>query len=704
MKDEQILKLLRSSPKRAFSFEELLAALKIDKNNHRNLRKTLRRLIRAGQIADFKNKFRLSQVTDQIEGIVSKHARGFAFVTQSNRNKEDVFLNRREARTLMDGDKVLVVEREGKGDKKQGTLIKILERGSKKIVGTFSVIDRHFYVLPHGSSKLEMQTESMYVSQKNSKGAKGGDVVVAEITKYPDRNRGVEGRVVEILGREGDSRIDTDIILHKYDLPLEFPKKVKEESAKIPTSIDPTEIKQRVDLRALPFVTIDGENAKDFDDAVCVKREKDGYRLWVSIADVSYYVQDGSLIDHEAWNRGTSIYFPDRVVPMLPEELSNEICSLKPNVDRLTYTVEMFFDNQGKRKGVDLYESVINSCHRLTYTEVWKMIEKDKDTIKRYEKYYPNLLPAIDLFRLLKKEKSSRGSLDFDLPESQIILDATGKIDQIVKYPRNDAHMLIEEFMIAANEAVAEKLEASLTPGIYRIHEPPANEAFQVFKELLHNLGLSIQVGKGKIRPIQLSSIIKKVAGKPQEKLINTVLLRSLKQAIYSSENLGHFGLASSAYSHFTSPIRRYPDLILHRLLKNLKKTQQLSDKKSGELLAKIDSTAAQSSKKERSAMEAEREVVGLKKCMFMKDKVGEQYSGFVAGIADFGLFIELEEWFIEGLIPFSTLKDDEYNFIQEHYLARGKRNKREFRLGDKVKIKVEDVRIDQREIDFSLI
>lgn len=704
MKKESIIRLFRGHPNRSYSFEDLVRTFKIPSGNHRQFRTLMRKLLGDGEVSMHKHKYCLFRAEDRVEGIVSKHRRGFAFVIPGDPTQEDVFLNQGEARALMDGDRVQVIAREGLRGKKEGVVFKILERGQKRVVGTLKKFERHYFVIPYGVSEYEASASKMYVSPNNIGGAKEGEVVVADIVGYPDGKRSAEGKVATILGVDGDPKIDTDIIISKYDLPTIFPKGVREESSRVPTEIAESEFHNRRDLRKLPFVTIDGESAKDFDDAICVMEENNAYRLWVSIADVSYYVKAGSALDREALTRGNSIYFPDRVIPMLPEVLSNEICSLKPNVDRLTFTAEMTFDKNGKRLTSEVYESVIRSWHRLTYTEVWKMMDGDQKVIDKYKKYYDNLRPAVALFRLLKNGKSLRGSLDFDLPESQIILDATGRIEQIVKSPRNDAHMLIEEFMIAANEAVAEFIEASKTPGIYRVHEPPDNETINVFRGLLHNLGFPLQLGEGRVKPIQLASIIKKVEGKPEARLINTVLLRSLKQAMYSRENVGHFGLASAAYTHFTSPIRRYPDLLAHRLLKNLKKTSQLSDKKIGELQSTVDSTAQQSNKRERLAMEAEREVVEVKKCLFMQDKVGEEYYGFIEGIAEFGLFVELEDWFVEGLIKFANLEDDEYSFFEDEYLARGRRTKRVFKLGDRIKIRVDAVRLSQREIDFSLI
>ena len=388
---------------------------------------------------------------------------------------------------------------------------------------------------------------------------------------------------------------------------------------------------------------------------------------------------------------------------MLPEQLSNEICSLKPHVDRLVYVCELHLDSKGKRKKSSVYEGVIRSRHRLTYTTVFKMMEGDQSLKGKYQDWIPHMKEMVELYRHLKSLRRERGGLDFDLPEAELIIDATGKTEQIIKAPRNDAHMLIEEFMIAANEAVAETVEKSGTPGIYRVHEPPKKESLQLFRGLLHNLGYHLDL-KQKLHPKQLEHILEEVRGTPEEKLINTLLLRSLKQAVYQRENVGHFGLASSSYSHFTSPIRRYPDLILHRLLKNLKKTEQYSEKRIGELQSYLDETAQQSSKTERLAMGAEREVVELKKCQFMLDKVGNEYWGYVEGIADFGIFVELEGWFVEGLLRFSALEKDQYQFIEDEYVARGRRSKEEFRLGDRVRVRVDAVRLDQREIDFSLI
>ncbi|MFC2075101.1 ribonuclease R [Bdellovibrionota bacterium] len=703
MDKNKVIAFFKRKPSKEYTFEELFRGLKISKSKRRRFRKLVRDIVRDGLIVRHGRVYALPRPQDLFVGTVSKHPRGFAFVMPNDPSLDDVFLNRREAQSLMNKDQVQVSVRVRSDGRTTGKLLKVIERGQTKIVGVLIKEAKHYFVIPHGIPREEETTNRLFIPPKFVGEAKDGEVVVAEIRSYPTQGRLGEGKITRVLGRAGDPGIDTDVILYKHDLPHEFPKAVLNASKNIPSKVQGGEIKGRRDLRTLPLVTIDNATAKDFDDAVFVKKTKEGFTLWVAIADVSHYVKEDSAIDQEAWKRGTSIYFPDRVVPMLPESLSNEICSLKPNVDRLAFTCEMKFDKAGSQLNAKIYESVIRSKHRLTYSEVIRMMEGDEEVLKKYRSYVPHLEDATKLYRLLKKKRAARGSLDFDLPEAQLILDVRGKIEQIIKTPRTDANMLIEEFMIAANEAVAEMIEESETPGIFRVHEPPKQEALHLFQGLLHNLGYNKKFGE-KVQPKDLEAIIEWAEGRPEKRLVNTVLLRSLKQALYQRENAGHFGLASTAYSHFTSPIRRFPDLLLHRLLKNLKKSPKPADKKLADLQSLIDEAAAQSSKAERLAMGAEREVVALKKCRFMMDKVGEEYWGYIEGVTDFGIFVELEQWFVEGLVRFTSMEDDVYIFVEEEYIARGRHTKNTLRLGDRVKVRVDAVKIHQREIDFTLV
>ena len=493
-------------------------------------------------------------------------------------------------------------------------------------------------------------------------------------------------------------------ILKEFKLPLSFPKKVQEEASQLPEEPPSKEVEGRVDLRSETVVTIDGETAKDFDDAVCVQKEGKNYRLWVSIADVSFFVKKNSPIDHEAYERATSVYFPGGVIPMLPEVLSNDLCSLRPNEEKMTFTCEMEFDETGRRLNFSIYESVILSRHRMTYTAIQAILDKDKVTCEKYADMVPHVALMQELKEKLKKQKSQRGCLDFDLPESELILNLLGEIETIVRRSRLDAHMIIEEFMIAANETVAEFMFEKNQPFIYRVHEEPDPMTLAEFNELAHNLGYSVEYQK-KSHPKVYARLLEKVEGKPEEKILNTALLRSMRLARYSESNLKHFGLASECYTHFTSPIRRYPDLIVHRLLKNeLKREAKLTDKANDELEASLGKDANHCSKLERRAEEAEREFVALKKAQFMVDKVGSQFVGYISGVTEFGLFVELADFFIEGLVHVKTLKDDYYQFIEERYMMKGRHTKNEYHLGQKVLVEVRSVDIDKRQIDFVMM
>jgi ribonuclease R len=526
-------------------------------------------------------------------------------------------------------------------------------------------------------------------------------IVSVEITEWPTRTGSPVGRVTDIIGAAEDPEVEAEVILRKYGLPNRFPDRVEAEAREVPDEVEEGAIKGREDLRGLRIITIDGETAKDFDDAVYVDRTKDGgYRLLVSIADVSHYVRPGTALDAEAFSRGTSVYFPARCIPMLPEALSNGICSLNPAVDRLTMTAEMVFDSEGRMTGKRFYESVIKSAERMTYTDVHKLIKGDDAEINdRYSRIREDVLLMAGLAGLLLDRRVEDGSIDFDLPEPQVILDIEGRTEDIIRVERNAAHRLIEEFMLAANRAVATEFTSQSLPFLYRVHDEPDRESTDDFAEFVFSLGLDFKPSGG---PKAFQKVITAARGKPEERLVNTVLLRSMKQAIYSDENAGHFGLAFTDYTHFTSPIRRYPDLIVHRLLKLLMRGKY-GKREQARMEAELPETTARSSATERKAMEAEREILDLKKTQFMKDKVGEVYEGFISGVTGFGLFVELKEWFVEGLVHVSSLLDDYYTFDDKRHTLTGEHTKKTFRLADEVTVQVTGVNIELRRIEMTL-
>ncbi len=608
----------------------------------------------------------------------------------------------------MDGDKVVVRVSPPAGKRKQtgkreGAIIRILERAQTRIVGTYVLPEDR----PGGFGFVESSnpriTQDIMISREHTGGARPGDIVSAEIIAYPLRNRPPEGRIVRIIGKPGQPGIDSELIIEQYELPVHFSPAVLREAEGIAQQVTPAMRKDRQDLRELTTVTIDGEKARDFDDAISIQKIRAGYRLWVHIADVAHYVAEGTLLDQEAYQRGTSVYLPDRAIPMLPTALSNGICSLNPAVDRLTLTCEMDLSPQGEVMKYDIYESVIRSDERMTYTAVREiLVDKDPAQRKRYAPLLKEFELMEELMRVLKAKRSKRGSIDFDLPEPEIVLDLQGRMSEIIRAERNMAHQIVEEFMLAANETVASHVELMEAPFIYRIHEEPAEEKVQDLADFLATLGISLPTAK-KIKPLHLQKALAKAKGTPEEMLINTVLLRTMKQARYSTDNVGHFGLAAESYTHFTSPIRRYPDLIVHRILKASTRGLLKKEAYTKQLAATLPDAATHCSLRERTAMEAERDVITMLKLQFMKDKLGENYHGIITGVAQFGLFVQLHELFVEGLVHISSLADDYYHYIEKLHCLRGEKLKKVYRIGDTVRVRVDRVDTVRKKIDFSL-
>jgi ribonuclease R len=499
--------------------------------------------------------------------------------------------------------------------------------------------------------------------------------------------------------------VQAQSVIFRYGLTTTFPESVHREIAASSFAIGADEIARRADLRDLPIVTIDGETARDFDDAVFVRRQGDHYELFVSIADVAHYVRPDSALDQEAYSRATSVYFPDRAIPMIPEALSNGICSLNPDEDRLTKTACMKINLHGEVIGSRFFDSVIRSHARMTYTEVRKiLVDKDPACSARYNDLVEQFKLMEKIALLLCEQRRKRGNLDFDLPEAEIILDLQGMPENIARAERNIAHRIIEEFMIAANEAVARHLRDHNLPLLYRVHEGPDQEALEAIAPFLLSLGYRLPAKKEKIAPLEIQSLLESARGKPEERLLNRVLLRSMKQAIYQPENIGHFGLASSCYTHFTSPIRRYPDLIVHRMLDKALGEEKLKPNQREDLLRHLQEAGKHTSERERHAMDAEREMVDLKKAQFMMNKMGGEFTGFINSLASFGFFVELDDYYIEGLVKLSSLADDEYDYYEKEYVIKGRRRGNKFRLGDNVRVKVARINAFRSEIDFELI
>lgn len=700
---EQILNVMKEAG-RPLALRELGKGLGVRERDKRKFKELVNELLIEGALVKTRGQLiGIPTKMDLVTGKVSCHRDGYAFVIPDE-GEGDVYIPPRNLREVMHGDKVLVrVERVKKDGKKEGKIVRILERGLTKVVGRFEAEKNHGYVIPTEQKILR----DIFIPKGQTGNAKDGQIVVAEIIDYPTAHRNPEGKITEIVGFPDDPNVEVMTIVRKYGIPYEFPEDVLNEARKVSQIVDKEEIRNRVDLRGMNTVTIDGERAKDFDDAVAVKKERNGnIRLWVSIADVSYYVKEGSPLDREAYIRSTSTYFPDRAIPMLPEELSNGICSLNPKVDRLTMTAEMVIDKDGGMVDCSFYNSIINSVERLTYTIVRQvLVDKDKELIKRYKHIHKDLQVMEELCLRLKEKRAKRGSIDFDLPEPQIILDIEGKTEDIIMAERNLAHQIIEEFMLAANEAVASHITAIKLPFIYRVHEEPDEDEVMEFSEFVHNFGYTLKFRKGKgVSPMIYQKLLEDVKGKPEEKMINTVMLRSMKQARYSAENIGHFGLAAEFYTHFTSPIRRYPDLIVHRIIKESQRTAaKKTDFRTVYWESHLPEMADHTSKRERVSMDAEREIVDLKKVQFMQDRVGEEFDGIISGVTSFGFFVELVVYFVEGLVHMSSLRDDYYHFVEKEHLLRGESKKRTFRIGDNVKVRIENVSLEKRQIDFSL-
>ncbi|HDD43251.1 MAG TPA: ribonuclease R [Candidatus Desulfofervidus auxilii] len=657
------------------------------------VRKILAELEEKGEVIEISSKrFGLTKKMNLIVGHLSCHPDGYGFVIPENGQK-DIFISPRNIKEAMHGDRVLVrVEKKKKGKKYEGEIIRILERRNKHLIGVFETDGQVGFLLPED----ERFTTEIIVPLAWAKEAASGQMVIAEIVRFPTIRHGALAKIIEVLGDESLASTQSQIVVFKYNLPTKFSDIAEDEAE----GAIKRKIKKegRKDLRRISFFTIDGEMAKDFDDAVAIKKEKNGYRLYVSIADVSYYVKPHSALDEEAYQRGNSIYFPDRVLPMLPFSISQGICSLNPGEDRLTITVEMRFNNHGELIDYDIYESVIQSKERLTYYQVQQVLNGEKGVIKK-KSILRSLNYMAELAEILRKRRIKRGSLDFDLPEPEVFLDILGHPSNILRTKRWFSHQIIEEFMIAANETIAMYLTEKNWPMVYRVHDRPSREKIETFAKFFETLGYSLPK-TNMYKPIDFQKLLKQVKGTPHEFLVNRILLRSLKQARYSPYNIGHFGLASNCYTHFTSPIRRYADLMVHRILKKALKNEM---PKNG-LIKYLDRICQHISERERIAMEAEREIVDRLRIQFMLKKIGEEYNGTISGVNSFGFFVELNEVFVEGLVKISSLHDDYYFFDEKTFSLKGKRRKKTFRLGDQVRVRVINVNPRRKEIELHLI
>lgn len=701
MTREEIIAFMRKGVYKPLTGEELIATLAI--KDTRKFFKLLAEMEAVGDVVLTRTgKYGLPDRMNLVVGRLQGNAKGFAFLLPDQSQQSDVYIKGEDLNGAMHNDRVIVRLNTGLKDARrpEGEVIRILERANTKLVGTYDRGEYLGFVVPDDpriAHDIFIQPGTQY--QPNS-----GDKVVVEVTQWPGKRRLPEGRIIEIIGPKDAPGTDIISIIRKYDLPEAFPKAVEREATALPAQVLPEEIAGRKDLRDLKMVTIDGEDAKDLDDAVSLEMLPNGnYRLGVHIADVSHYVRPGTALDIEALRRGTSVYLVDRVVPMLPPKLSNGICSLNPQVDRLAMSVFMEIDQAPEVVHYEIYPSVIHINERMTYKKVKQiLVDHDPEMLERYAGLVEDFRRMEELCRLLQRRRQDRGSIDFDFPESKAILDSMGKTMDIIRYPRSIADQIIEEFMLMANEVVARHLTKLAVPALYRVHESPSPDKIMELNETLHAFGYHIKTVDNDVYPRTIQEVIQKVEGRPEQRLIQTLTLRSMRHARYAPEPLGHFGLAVRDYTHFTSPIRRYPDLIVHRVLKEVLPGGKLAGRRKGALAKMMPEIAEQTSAREKVAEEVERETVELKKVEYMQAFVGDVFEGIVSSVTSFGMFVELEN-LVEGLVHVSTLADDYYQFTDKPPALIGEHTRKSYKIGDMVKVKLVRVDVEQRLIDFEL-
>ncbi|MGB7996622.1 MAG: ribonuclease R [Photobacterium halotolerans] len=693
--------------------DQLFTELKLQgEDQYEGLRRRLRAMERDGQLVYTRRQcYALPERLDLIKGHVIGHKDGFGFVRPEGSGmarQDDLLLPSHQMRGVIHGDYVLVqVAGVDKRGRREGRIVRVLQEYSGQIVGRYFIEDGMGFVVPDDSRI----SQDIVIPQEVRQGARMGNVVVVEITQRATRQYNAVGKIVEVLGENMAPGMEIEIALRTYDIPHVWPAEVEKQVATLKEEVPEEAKKGRVDLRDLPLVTIDGEDARDFDDAVfCEKKKSGGWRLWVAIADVSYYVRPDSALDKEAINRGNSVYFPAQVIPMLPEVLSNGLCSLNPQVDRLCMVCEMTISAAGKLSGYRHYEAVMNSHARLTYTKVSKMLEGDEDLRQRYAPLVPHLEELYSMYKVLKLAREQRGAIEFETLETQFIFNADRKIDRIVPSERNDAHKIIEECMIMANVASAKLVEKAKEPALYRVHDTPGEERLTGFRDFLGELGLNLTGGL-EPAPSDYAHLAAAIQNRPDKELIQTMLLRSMKQAVYQAENLGHFGLALNSYAHFTSPIRRYPDLALHRAIKYLIAKESGTHKDRWTPTGgyhysfdDMDVLGEQCSMTERRADDATRDVADWLKCEYMQDHVGDEFEGVIANVTGFGFFVRLNELNIDGLVHISNLDNDYYQFDPIGQRLVGDASGKIYRLGDTVQVKVAAINLNDRQIDFELV
>lgn len=686
MKAKEIATLMRVPKKEYGDFLEVLGNLELKFKIQKNR----------------KSKYRLVEKT-YYDGIYRKNQKGFGFVRLEER-EDEVYIAKENSLNALNGDRVLIeiIEEENKVKSAEAKVVKILKHEKDTMVGIFQNNKNFGFVVPDDRN---FGTD-IFIAKKDMGKARSNHKVLVKITKYPEKGKKVEGKILEVLGNVNEAGVDMLSLIKEHNLPSTFPEPVVQEAKRFENKVDKKDIPNRVDFRDKEIFTIDGEDAKDLDDAVRVEKLKNGnYRLEVHIADVSFYVRENSLLDNEALIRGTSIYMLGRVIPMLPRELSNGICSLNAGEDRFTLSCLMEIDEKGKVVASEIVKGIIKVTERMSYTDVQAILDQSNEqTIKKYKPYISHFKLMEELAQILKNKRKEQGYLNLDIPESKIDLDMDGRVTNIAKYETTFAHEIIEQFMLTANETVAEKFFWLEAPFIYRVHEDPDLEKIQELNKFLFNFGMKIKANQDNIYPKEFAKILEEVKGKEEEKVVSNLVLRTLKVARYEAQNQGHFGIASKYYCHFTSPIRRYPDLFIHRVISNyLRENYDVSEKWVEEKRVQAEERAKQSSEREKIATKVEREAEDLKKAEYMEKRIGEEYEGIVSSVTSFGIFVELENT-VEGLIRFDDLGDEYFIYDEDRKRLIGERTKQTYKIGDKVLIRVKKASKLLRQIDFELV
>ena len=703
---DDVLRLIRDTVHHPATTRELTQILRIPREERPAFTRLLKTLVADGELLQIRgNRFGIPDKMDLVVGKLTTNPSGFGFVVPEHAppgTRQDIFIPAPHLVDAMHGDRVVarVERRTEKGF--EGRIIRVLERGQQTIVGRFDTDGAGLgYLVPFDRRSVT----DVHVPTGQWLSAEPGDMVVVEITRWPTATRGPVGRVVEVLGGIEEPGVDTQIIIRKYGIPDAHSSEAVEEARAVGSVVHERDLKGRTDFRSMVTVTIDGEHARDFDDAITIERLPHGhYWLGVHIADVAHYVTEGGALDAEAYERGTSVYFTERAVHMIPSALATGLCSLNPKVDRLVQSCLMEVDKRGTVVRYEIHDGVINSNERMTYTSVDAILtHRDEAAASRYRELVPMFELMRELFEVLNTRRRRRGSIDFDLPEAQVILSEEGQIAAIVASERTVAHRLIEEFMLLANETVAAHLVAKDVPALHRVHEPPDAKKVEDFEEFISTLGYGLGAAAESVKPKHFQKLIDRIHGTPEERPISALMLRTMQKARYEAASLGHFGLAAEHYTHFTSPIRRYPDLVVHRRLRE-SRHDGISEIRREELEDELPEVSRHTSEMERRADDAERELLQWKKVRFMSDKVGEDYEGYITGVAPFGLFVELVEHYVEGLVHIASMADDYYRFVEQQHVLHGENTKKVYRLGEKVIVRVVRVDMQRRQVELGVV